>query len=415
MHGMLNRARQLQSDFGKSFQTLWQITCGLLCVPLLLGWFLLSAIVRPALQLLRTYDRSLQGAELDAADAGCLAFPLLLLEVPLAVLSYLTYIAFKVPFVAFIDKQHNPASAQERQPLWLATQAKSLVNNDFHSTLAILYNLCVGPRWNTHTSVHWCFVKLDSGSADFELENIQMNGCSWQAIWYGPSHETIASCTASADEGEWVKVHVQLNKSSHEGIPIRIGLRMYLHGTTTNMSLPRVRVDGVELKPGRERVVFAKSENLAFNYLLREKQTLLHLALQWHVYTMLCCRLYLPASLVRTVYLPVGNPETQWLYGPIKAGYSLCFSLQGSVLTEHLVFCTVYSRASMPTQPCIEIKKTDALTEASREDGFWATRVVRMDGRATHPMVLDLISVSLVKVGASVKKARGIQQPRSMM
>ena len=40
---------------------------------------------------------------------------------------------------------------------------------------------------------------------------------------------------------------------------------------------------------------------------------------------MLRWRALLPSGLVRKIYLPVGNPETQWLYGVAFEGYQLHF------------------------------------------------------------------------------------------
>ena len=107
-----------------------------------------------------------------------------------------------------------------------------------------------------------------------------------------------------------------------------------------------------------------------------------------------CFRRFFSETFVRAEYLPVPNPDTQWLYGPVFEGYAMRFRITAAVLADHLVFCTMYSRGSMPVDRLHDMRDGDEI-EPADEDGFWALRCVRKDGGPTSPDVLPDINVSL--------------------
>jgi hypothetical protein len=67
-----------------------------------------------------------------------------------------------------------------------------------------------------------------------------------------------------------------------------------------------------------------------------------------YVYPMLVLRRYLPAAVVRTEFLPVGNPATRYVFGPCHAGQQLQVKCTAAALASHRVYLTVYDRASLP-------------------------------------------------------------------
>jgi len=191
----------------------------------------------------------------------------------------------------------------------------------------------------------------------------------------------------AVDGPDWLTLNVGAHKAA------RLSIRPYIFGERTSAVLPRVVLNGQDIAGCVE---FSR-DRLAFNYTLRKHERPIFWPFQWHVYPMLCCRTWLPPELVRRIYLPVGNPETQWLYGPVHEGFALHFVIAEHVLTDHLVFCTVYDRASFPTLPCGSVEKPVQMLEVCGEDGFWATRVVRKDGATTSEQVLEHIRVTLVR------------------
>ena len=162
--------------------------------------------------------------------------------------------------------------------------------------------------------------------------------------------------------------------------------------------LPLVKLNGKLLS--NTRVCF-QSGCLNFNERLRENQSIMHLAIQWHVYTLLTMHDVLSSSFVRSIYLPVGNVETQWLYGPVHAGFAMQVQCSNELLCEHLIFVTVYNRASLPILSSISIRATDQTLASCSEDGFFAIRLVRKDGASTTADTKSKVFVWLKRAAAA--------------
>ena len=147
---------------------------------------------------------------------------MLVLEVPLATLSYLLYKVFQLFWFTLSAQQQQYPSAN-----WVDVLSKT-VNKHGMANL-IRGALCYGPRWNTHTNVHMWFVKLPPvADVAFEVENVNMHGFSWQINWRGGNlqQSLLASCSASPTGGDWIRVHVQ--STSKQGQLVHMALRPYL-------------------------------------------------------------------------------------------------------------------------------------------------------------------------------------------
>ena len=73
-----------------------------------------------------------------------------------------------------------------------------------------------------------------------------------------------------------------------------------------------------------------------------------YLCLHYYVWTMLLYRNFLPARTVERHYLPLGNPDTEFFFGTVRAAEALRIVLKPKVLTSYEVYLTFYSRASFP-------------------------------------------------------------------
>ena len=264
----------------------------------------------------------------------------------------------------------------------------------------IMGSLSFGPRWNTHTNVHsWDLGFRQPCKLSLEIENVRLPGFSWQVVCYG-NMDTLASQGVAPNGVQWLTVPLNKGKGDKRTLRITLMIRLYMFDGCEEARLPRIKLNGKLLKNYGE-VDFTISK-LQFNRELRAKQKFHHLAMQWHVMPMLRARKLLPVAMVRDVYLPVGNPETQWLYGIIFEKYALRVNVVPFLLHDHLVFVTVYSRASIPTQPSITITKVVSTLHVSLEDGFWAMRIVRKDGACSAPEVKDLVSIAMVRSDSAV-------------
>jgi len=360
---------------------------GILTAPLYCCFGVLYALLLLPRVLLRKLDRRAFGPTLDAADGGGMGGLLLALEAPLALLSYVLYQTtkfFVLPMMSSFE-----AARRGVDETWVDKLHENIEDPGRIPRLTVFAAICWAPRWNTHTNVHvlW-LMDPPEGEATFEVENVRQRGFSWQVIFYDGRQQTLGSIASSPTGGEWLALTLRTAGA------LQLTIRPYLFDGCASATLPRVRMNGVEVTRGAP-VVF-KRERLGFNARLKGAyETPLHWALQWHTYVLLCCRSMVSAEAVRAIYLPVGNPETQWLYGATQQGYSLRFELPASLLEEHLVFCSVYDRASFPLLPSLQVERPSHTLPPCGEDGFWATRIVRKDGTATRPEVLPSVRVTL--------------------
>jgi hypothetical protein len=335
-------------------------------------------------KLFRWLDRRCMQPTLDAVAGSGMSLPLMLCEAPLALLSYMTYETFKCLLRPLVE-MHTSA---HRENTWTDRLHASFADNAPRPRSAALAAISWGPRWNTHTNVHFLRVEMPaSGVATFEVENVRLAGFSWQIIAYDSRQGVVGRLAMAVQGPDWLTLTVRSDETA------RLSIRPYVFGERMSAVLPRVRLDGEDVAGSVE---FSR-DRLAFNYTLHKHEQPICWPLQWHVYPLLCCRDWLPPELVRRIYLPVGNPETQWLYGLVHEGFALHFDVAEHVLTDHLVYCTVYDRASFPTLPCGSVEKPVQTLEVCGEDGFWATRVVRKDGASTAEEVLAHIRVTLVR------------------
>ena len=346
------------------------------------AWTALYLALSPVLAILRSLNRKImRPSYADATAPGPTLWLVLgLAELPLCVLSYLLYYAM----LRLANYMKDTKFATTR---WQDRVFEQIDDPNFLTSC-----LLFGPRWNTHSNNHLILVHPSARLSELRIENIVQNGFSWQVVAYGDpptGRETLACCGPVCGAGDAVTLLVE-TRPQHR-LDFSLALRGYLFDDRTSARLPRIWLDGVLLTT-EEKILNTAHADVYRS--LRARQTFVHLVLQFYVFPLLCFRRFFSEAFVRAEYLPVPNPDTQWLYGPVFEGYALRFRITATVLADHLVFCTMYSRGSMPVDRLHDMRDGDEI-EPADEDGFWALRCVRKDGGPTSPDVLPDINVSL--------------------
>jgi len=381
---------------------------GLICLSFFLCWSALYTFFSIPLKLLRAAELAALPASLDATKPPpmtCLTAFILMLEAPLAFLSYFMYVFFK-PFwlsLLFLRSGRKKANSKFTDQLHFAVNNRA-IDSMINSALSI------GPRWNTHTNVHSWHVEVVAGTElVFEVENLQLPGFSWQVNFRGGlmQQALIASCAPIPGDPEWLMVKLTPPPGTNV---INLQLRPYLFDGRDSAPLPFVKLDGKPLEQRtsssaepiseQTRVVF-EAGRLAFNASLAARQKFHHKAMQFHMHSMLALDgSALSSTFVRSIYLPVGNPETQWIYGLVHEGFALHVKTTAALLKDHLVFCSVYNRASLPTIPSITCDTPEYALPTCPCDGFFAVRIVRKDGATTQEAVKAEVAICLKRAAA---------------
>ncbi|MEB3358630.1 MAG: DUF6208 family protein [Synechococcales bacterium] len=277
----------------------------------------------------------------------------LLWEIPLAVLSFLFFKVMKavigVLYLAFL--QLNPAKATQ----WRVLSAETLA-----SPLSLPVLMTKGPRWNTHAIIGTAGPFPVSHTLALDGETIRASAASWTAAIYTyPGYRTVGTLGSLSGQGEQLTL-----------LPGRysVGLRYYNWRDTVVM--PSISVDGEERIPAQ--AVSPKVN--AFYGKLAERKSWFYQALHYYVYTLLKLRRWLPEGFVQREYLPVGAPETAFLYGAIAPGHTLRLHLQPPLLEQYDTYLTLYNRASLPLF-WEQLRSPDYASPLLPNDGTYLLRI----------------------------------------
>ena len=230
--------------------------------------------------------------------------------------------------------------------------------------------LVIAPRWNPHSAV---------GSAGpvpvkRELTIDQSEICEGVGYWFFgvhgfPSFRSAGYVSslnqATAKDG---KITFRLPPGDYY-----IGCRYY--GWPGKVRYPAISIDGVQVISG----VDMPGDMNDFYPMLHLRERAIYRAAHYHMYVMLKYRSLLSPAWVEQHLLPVGNEDTDYLYGAARAGQMLRFAIEPALLQDHRVFCTIYNTASLPVM-FFELTEAESFSSALPCNGAYLVRVMRMSG-----------------------------------
>ena len=226
-----------------------------------------------------------------------------------------------------------------------------------------------GPRWNTHAVIGTAGPIKVEKRLSLNLQTIQASAGSWTAAIYSyPGYRTVGNLgtlQVTDKNAEWESIDLPSGYYT-------IGLRYY--DRQSSFTMPVVQADGGDAIP-------AQPVDPAVNQVyktLKERDSWFYRSLHYYVYTILRLQQWLPASWIRSEFLPVGAPETRFEYGAIAHHQSLNISLNSTLIEQYNIYLTRYNRASFPLDWAQLREPTYDAPMA--EDGFYLLRI-----RPKHP------------------------------
>ncbi|NEP58439.1 MAG: hypothetical protein F6K31_15720 [Symploca sp. SIO2G7] len=221
-------------------------------------------------------------------------------------------------------------------------------------------------RWNLHAIVAIVGSIEVQESLSIDINSANKSAKSWTIVVYtAPNLNTITSISSLTVSGENQWQSLQLKPGKY-----LLGLRYY-HWSDT-VEFPAIKADGVEVVTAHTIKAPANINN--FYYDLINRKNLIHICLNYYVFNLLRFKQWLPEHFVRTVFLPVPNPETKFYFGAIKAGKVLQFKLDYSLLNNHDIYFSLYSRECFPIEwyPLTEKEHT---TPPNQENCVYVVRI----------------------------------------
>ncbi len=269
----------------------------------------------------------------------------------LAVLSLASYQLVRIAFRIFQSAYF--LVAPQRLLHW-RTLSGELLNRP----LALPVVMTTGPRWNPHAIISIAGPVSVVRSLRVDLQAAQRSARLWTMVVHKfPTDRIVATLGPSSADG-----CLDLE-------PGRYALVLRYYEWSSTLELPAVDVDGRPGIPGCEVSVDVNE----FYAGLGRRNNWFYWWLHYYVFVMLQHRDRLPASFVRRHYLPVGNPETEFVFGSMRRGEPLSLDAARAFLPSHHVYFTLYNRASFPVV-WYPVRESMAHTEPALEDGYYLIR-----------------------------------------
>lgn len=282
----------------------------------------------------------------------------LLWEIPAALLSL---ILFKtVRFLLRILANINASSQKKTVFSWLVYSDELL-----RKPLVLTSILVTGPRWNPHVIAAGFGPVNIQESLEIEIKSCLASAQSWSiGIYTFPQAKAIKYIGSDNSnlEDEWCKVKLEPGKYT-------FGLRYYNWSAPIN--LPKVNIDGINVND-TQSINIDKVNDYLEN--LAKRDNLFYRCLNYYIFTLLVCQKWLPQAWIKKEYLPVGDPNNEFLYGVIYKNYSLTLKLKELLLKHYDVYLTIYNRSSLPVIWC-QIEQEKYTISRSEQDGFYLVRL----------------------------------------
>lgn len=260
----------------------------------------------------------------------------------------------------------------------------SLLNNEIEKPLAIPYCMVMAPRWNTHALISTGGPMNLSGDLKFDTE--VLNNCAkiWCLALYKIEDKSVAALVSSTElTGSESEVTLNLEPALYT-----VSLRLY--ETEEFVTLPKVMsgdrtvLDSlhVESKPVIDKLKKSVFNKSSFLYYLLHVPVLHRFASGKEI------------DKLTKNYLPVGNPETLYVYSLLKDEHVVSVSIPDAFVGKCLVFATIYNSSSFPVASQQLYCGQDNSLEFVCEVGSILLRVIPLKGLASdNEHLLDSIVI----------------------
>ena len=229
--------------------------------------------------------------------------------------------------------------------------------------IGIPFLIVTAPRWNCHATIAITDSFQIKNKISLNTESAFQNSEAFSFVLYP---ERGAAFSIASHLGPRDEIALTVAPGSY-----RIGARYY--GSAEDPTFPEVLADGeVALES-----VCLKGETSRYQKQLESIRDRRHWPSAWlhyYVYQMLQWR-FLGEAFLKKEFVPVGNPDTGFEYGFLKAGQELTVKT-GDEYYPVCVFVTIYNRHSFPVK--WEEVKHSPHHEQCLQDGFYLIRRIRM-------------------------------------
>ncbi len=245
-----------------------------------------------------------------------------------------------------------------------ASQWRVLSATTLQSPLVLPVLMTKGPRWNTHAVIGTLGPFSVQQEIAIDAESANNSAASWIAVVYSfPGYKTITSIESEKINPNSKWHHLKLNSGKYS-----LGLRYY--NRRDNIVMPAVKIDNQELVGN----ISIPSDVNNFYYDLIKAKNWFYLSLHYYIFTILKLRKYLPESFVRREYLPVGAPDTVFIYNYLEKNQALYINFAPEIINNCHIYFNLYDRSSLPLTWC-QIQATEYELPAPESNSYYLLRI----------------------------------------
>ncbi len=281
----------------------------------------------------------------------------LMVEIILAFLSFLFYKIMKfiignlfIVYLAFNKKQ--------------ASRWRILSEKMINSPLILPVLMTKGPRWNTHAIIGTLGIFKVEQEIAIDIETANKSAASWIAVVYDfPSYKTITSIESNKidSSNKWHYLKLPTGRYS-------LGVRYY--NRFDNIAFPAIKIDEQEFV---DNTSVSSDTNNFYHDLIKNKNWF-YVSLHYYIFTILKLRKYLPESFVKQEYLPVGAPDTTFIYNYLSTNQALQIDFTPETIDNYNIYFNLYDRSSLPLSWC-QINTTKYELPAPESNGYYLLRI----------------------------------------
>lgn len=245
-----------------------------------------------------------------------------------------------------------------------ASKWRVLSEKTLRSPLILPVLMTKGPRWNTHAIIGTLGAFKVEQKIAIDLESANNSADSWIAVVYSfPSYKTITSIESNKinSNNKWHSIKLPSGRYS-------LGLRYY--NRRDNIVLPAVQIDDKEFVADTP----VPSNINDFYHDLIQAKNWFYLSLHYYIFTILKLRKSLPEYFVRREYLPVGAPDTTFIYNYLKNNQALEIEFTPEVINNCNIYFNLYDRSSLPLNWC-QIDTTQYKLPAPQNNSYYLLRI----------------------------------------
>lgn len=284
--------------------------------------------------------------------------------VPLGLGSFLLFRAARAVLAKLIERQ----SFRQRsyQPGWRPISAATLQMKWY-----LPWIMTRAPRWNPHALIANAGPFEAKGKLRVRLRDADQGALDWTVVLYSHPHYRTLQVLAPAADGlgpEWQELDVA---------PGRYTLSLRYYHLQPAPLAPAIEVDGAPFCPSQP---LAPDTN-AFYRTLAGRSTLFYRALQYYVFVLLRFRHAVSPALLRREFLPVGNPNTQFVYGHHRAGQRIRIALDDALFARCYAYLTIYEGGSFPLA-FHDLASARLVSAVAPRAGYYLLRLCARPGQA---------------------------------